>query len=189
MRSGALNLHPVAKPLPTPPQQNQCSERQRNASAAVSWSAQTPSNSNPGYAYRVESAFLFGSILSDAERLGDVDVAIELLSKVAEEAELRKWCDRRRHVAREQGESFSSTWTGSSGAGRRVFKRSGRGPEPLACTVSMSFAEMVNVQYRLLRRNYARVLESFVRLSHHRRPCVRRHTDLGLPMISGKRLV
>jgi hypothetical protein len=46
---------------------------------------------------------LFGSMLSEAERLGDVDIAIELLPKVAEEAEFRKWCDRCRYAAREHG--------------------------------------------------------------------------------------
>jgi hypothetical protein len=46
---------------------------------------------------------LFGCRLSEAERLGDVDIAIELLPKVAEEAEFRKWCDRCRYAARKQG--------------------------------------------------------------------------------------
>jgi hypothetical protein len=32
-------------------------------------------NSNPDCAYRLESAVLFGSMLSEAERLGDVDIA------------------------------------------------------------------------------------------------------------------
>jgi hypothetical protein len=35
-------------------------------------------------------------MLSEAERLGDVEIAIELLPKVPEEAEFRKCCDRRR---------------------------------------------------------------------------------------------
>jgi hypothetical protein len=49
-------------------------------------------------------------MLSEAERLGDVDIAIELLPKVAEEAEFRKCCDRRRYAAREQGKSFRSSF-------------------------------------------------------------------------------
>jgi hypothetical protein len=85
----------VAKPLPTPPQQNQFSKDSGNTSAAV-----------PG----AKSAVLFGSMLSEAERLGDVDIAIELLPKVAEEAEFRKWCDRCRYAAREQGKSFRSSF-------------------------------------------------------------------------------
>ena len=71
-------------------------------------------------AYRVESAVLFGSMLSEAERLGDVDIAIELLPKVAEQAEFHKWCDRRRYAARESRERASDpVLTGSSGPRRR----------------------------------------------------------------------
>jgi hypothetical protein len=54
----------VAKPLPTPPQQDRFSERQRKYFCSSSWS---------------ESAVLFGSMLSETERRGDVDVAIEAL--------------------------------------------------------------------------------------------------------------
>ena len=67
-------------------------------------------NSSPDYVYRVERAVLFGSMLSEAERLGDVDIAIELLPKVPEKAEFRKCCDRRRYAAREQGKSFRSSF-------------------------------------------------------------------------------
>jgi hypothetical protein len=54
-----------------PPQQNQFSERQRKPFCSSSWT---------------ESAVPFGSMPSEAERLGDVDIAIELLPKVTEEA-------------------------------------------------------------------------------------------------------
>ena len=39
-----------------------------------------------------------------------MDIAIELLPKIAEEAEFRKCCDRRRYAAREQGKSFRSSF-------------------------------------------------------------------------------
>jgi hypothetical protein len=67
-------------------------------------------NDNPDLVYRIESVVLFGSMLSAAERLGDVDIAIELQAKVTEEAAFRKWCDKRRHIALEQGRHFSSTF-------------------------------------------------------------------------------
>jgi predicted nucleotidyltransferase len=67
-------------------------------------------NDNPDLVYRVESVVLFGSMLSTAERLGDVDIAIELQAKVTEETAFRKWCDERRHIALEQGRHFSSTF-------------------------------------------------------------------------------
>ena len=67
-------------------------------------------NASSEYVYRVRSAVLFGSMLSEAERLGDVDIAIELLPKVDEEAEFGQWCDRRRHIAQEAGRHFASTF-------------------------------------------------------------------------------
>lgn len=76
-------------------------------------------NASSEYVYRVRSAVLFGSMLSDAERLGDVDIAIELSPKVDEEAEFRQWCDRRRHVAQEAGDFSARPSIGSSGPRRR----------------------------------------------------------------------
>ena len=70
-------------------------------------------------AYRVESAVLFGSMLSEAERLGDVDIAIELLPKVAEQAEFHKWCDRRRYARESRERASDPVLTGSSGPRRR----------------------------------------------------------------------
>ena len=68
-------------------------------------------NDSSEYVYCVKSAVLFGSMLSEAERLGDVDIAIELLAKVEEGAgaEFRQWCDRRRYVAQNHGRRFGST--------------------------------------------------------------------------------
>jgi hypothetical protein len=79
---------------------------------------------------------LFGSMLSEAERLGDVDIAIELLPKVAE-AEFRKWCDMRRYAAR-AGKSFISSLTGSAGPGSRFVKGFGDGGVLSACTEFMT---------------------------------------------------
>lgn len=67
-------------------------------------------NASSEYVYRVSSAVLFGSMLSEAERLGDVDIAVELSPKVDEEADFRRWCDRRRHAALETGRHFGSTF-------------------------------------------------------------------------------
>lgn len=60
------------------------------------------------YVYRVVSAVVFGSMLSSVERLGDVDIAIELEPKVTEEAEFRSWCDTRRLFATRRGTHFNS---------------------------------------------------------------------------------
>lgn len=62
-------------------------------------------NSNPKYLYSVRSVVVFGSYLNDSERLGDVDVAIELSSRVEDpsrrpEAHLR--------YAQESGRQFGN---------------------------------------------------------------------------------
>ncbi|GGG89658.1 hypothetical protein [Silvibacterium dinghuense] len=47
-------------------------------------------NATSEYLYRVDTAILFGSMLSDVECLGDVDVAVNLESKVSEETAFKK---------------------------------------------------------------------------------------------------
>lgn len=65
-------------------------------------------NATTEYLYRVNAAILFGSMLSDVERLGDVDVAVNLEPKVREEAAFEEWQMARRHAAEKDGRSFSS---------------------------------------------------------------------------------
>jgi predicted nucleotidyltransferase len=62
------------------------------------------------YAYRVESVVLFGSILSDKERLGDVDVAIELQAATRNIEEFQKRLEDRWSAALESDRSFSSNF-------------------------------------------------------------------------------
>jgi hypothetical protein len=63
-------------------------------------------NSTHEYAYRVEHVVLFGSMLRDVDRLGDVDVAVYLQPKVDEDAALREWEMARRRVAEAKGRNF-----------------------------------------------------------------------------------
>jgi hypothetical protein len=63
-------------------------------------------NSTQEYAYRVEHVVLFGSMLTDTERLGDVDVAIRLEPKVSEDRAHEQWCMDRRRAAEAKGRSF-----------------------------------------------------------------------------------
>jgi hypothetical protein len=108
-------------------------------------------NSNPDYAYGVESAVLFGNMLSEVERLGDVDIAIELLPKVAEEAEFRKWCDRRRDAAREQGSHFRSTFDWIFWPREEIFQMLRARSRMLSLHGIHDLAEMEGVRYRVLR--------------------------------------
>jgi hypothetical protein len=65
-------------------------------------------NASKVYAFKVKSAVLFGSVLSSADGLGDVDVAIDLRRRISDSAKFREHCDRRRHLAEEQGRAFST---------------------------------------------------------------------------------
>jgi hypothetical protein len=67
-------------------------------------------NTSNEYAYRVESVVLFGSILSDKERLGDVDVAIELLAATRDLEEFQKSLEGRWSAALESDRSFGSNF-------------------------------------------------------------------------------
>jgi hypothetical protein len=63
-------------------------------------------NDTAKYLYRVNGVVLFGSMLSDVERLGDVDVAISLEPKVSEIVAFEEWSMIRRRAAQAEGRSF-----------------------------------------------------------------------------------
>lgn len=65
-------------------------------------------NASKEYAFRITSVVLFGSMLSCSDRLGDVDVAIDLKPRISDPIRRRQFCDRRRRFAQEQGRTFSS---------------------------------------------------------------------------------
>jgi hypothetical protein len=96
-------------------------------------------------------------MLSEAERLGDVDIAIELLPKVSEEAEFRKWCDRRRYAAREQGNGHRSSFGLIFCPKEEIFERLQARSRTLSLHGIHDLAEMVDVRYRVLRGDPARV--------------------------------
>jgi len=63
-------------------------------------------NRTQEYVYRVENVVLFGSMLSDVDRLGDVDVAVLLRPKVSEEAAFQELSMARRRSAEAKGRNF-----------------------------------------------------------------------------------
>lgn len=58
------------------------------------------------YAYRVGQAVLFGSMLADIDRLGDVDIAIRLEPKLSDEPAQEELCMARRRIAEAKGRTF-----------------------------------------------------------------------------------
>ncbi len=67
-------------------------------------------NASREYAYQIESVVLFGSMLSSAERLGDVDLAIELKPAILGDKEFDERCNMRRGTAQAGGRRFTSTF-------------------------------------------------------------------------------
>ncbi|WP_158945593.1 hypothetical protein [Granulicella sp. S190] len=63
-------------------------------------------NSTSEYLYRISDVILFGSILSNIERLGDVDIALQLEAKVNDEKVFQDWATARGRVAQAAGRSF-----------------------------------------------------------------------------------
>jgi hypothetical protein len=63
-------------------------------------------NATSEYLYRVSEVILFGSMLSDADCVGNVNVAVNLESKAKQETQLQKWCEARRRAAQATGRSF-----------------------------------------------------------------------------------
>lgn len=64
-------------------------------------------NSNPKYLYSVRCVVVFGSFLQRGDRLGDVDVAVDLKSRVVFDQE-HKWVDLFQQHAWDSGRSFST---------------------------------------------------------------------------------
>jgi hypothetical protein len=94
-------------------------------------------------------------MLSEAAPLGDVDIAIELLPKVAE-AEFRIWCDIA-DLPRESREELHIQFDWIFGPGSRFLRGFGGGRVLSACTEFHDLAEMVDVRYRILRGDPERV--------------------------------
>lgn len=67
-------------------------------------------NAGREFDYKIKSVSLFGSMLSGAERLGDVDLAIEMKPAIHGGQEFEKYCDLRCHTAQANGRRFTSVF-------------------------------------------------------------------------------
>jgi hypothetical protein len=82
-------------------------------------------NSDPYYLYKVTRVILFGSYLTDATEVSDVDVALEIAPK-EEDVELRGLqLDKRRQGAEKSGKRFNNIieWAGHATVGGLVFSQ------------------------------------------------------------------
>jgi hypothetical protein len=107
-------------------------------------------NASKKYAFIVKSAVLFGSMLSCADRLGDVDVAIDLQRRILDSAKFRQQCDRRRRLAEEQGRAFSTAIDWATWPEREVVLQLKARSRSLSLHGFDQLMEMENLRYRIL---------------------------------------
>jgi len=107
-------------------------------------------NASKEYAFVVKSAVLFGSMLSCVDRLGDVDVAIDLCPRISDPAEFRKQCDRRRHLAEERGRAFPTVFEWATWPQKEVVLQLKARSRSLSLHEFDQVIGMENLRYRIL---------------------------------------
>jgi hypothetical protein len=107
-------------------------------------------NASKEYAFKISGAVLFGSMLSCPDRLGDVDVAIDLKPRISDPIQRRQFCDRRRRLAREQGRAFSTSTDRAMWPQKEVLLQLKARSRSLSLHRFEQFRGMENFCYRVL---------------------------------------
>jgi hypothetical protein len=107
-------------------------------------------NASKEYAFEIRSAILFGSTLSCADRLGDVDVAIDLQPRISDSTKFRQQCDHRRHRAQEQKRAFSTAIDWATWPRKEVVLQLKARARSLSLHGFEQLMEMENLRYRIL---------------------------------------
>jgi len=110
-------------------------------------------NSSTEYVYKVESVVLFGSMLSDEERLGDVDLAIELRPRDSEDEQFQAKCKERRRIAETRGRRFGSIFEWAIWPTTEIFLFLKSRSRSLSLHPLGELEEMKGVGYRILLGN------------------------------------
>jgi hypothetical protein len=97
IQGNALGMAKAGKPVKRESAENTLAELVERVKAV---------NERQELAYRVESLVVFGSYLSDAERLNDLDVAVELKPRSDDEGMWRRLCQASRDRAYAAGRQF-----------------------------------------------------------------------------------
>ncbi|MFT4111323.1 hypothetical protein [Silvibacterium sp.] len=119
-------------------------------------------NASREYVYRVESAVLFGSMLADADRLGDVNIAIELEPKVTDKAKLEEWCNARRKLAVRRGTHFNNTMDWISWPRMEVFRVLRARSRALSLHEWDQITRIPDVHYRILLGDRQRIASAIL---------------------------
>jgi len=107
-------------------------------------------NSTQEYVYRVEHVVLFGSMLSDIDRLGDVDVAVQLQPKVDEDGAFQEWSMARRHAAEAKGRIFRGVFDWAMWPTQEVFLQLKARSTGLGLHDFCEVEKLPNVRYKVL---------------------------------------
>lgn len=114
-------------------------------------------SANAEYLYRVDDAILFGSMLSDVERLGDVDVAINLEPKVSDCDARREWSRRQRRVAVEAGRSLGTIVEQAYWPMQEVLLQLKARSHSLSMTQIADVKHLPDLSYRILMGDHGRI--------------------------------
>jgi hypothetical protein len=107
-------------------------------------------NASKEYAFGIRSAVLFGSTLSCVDKLGDVDVAIDLQPSISDDSEFKQQCDCRRQLAEEQGGSLSTVFDWAMWPKREVMLLLKARSRSLSLHEFDQVMQMENLCYRVL---------------------------------------
>ena len=100
-------------------------------------------------------------MLTAIERLGDVDLAVDLSPKTAGEEAFDQWCDRRRHAAQEAGQRFKSDFDWVVWPKAEVYRALRGRSRTLSVHEWDQIMKMTDVRYRVLwgdRKRIARLI-------------------------------
>ena len=107
-------------------------------------------NSTQEFVYRVEHVVLFGSILSDIDRLGDVDVAVQLQPKVDKDDAFQEWSMARRRAAEAKGRSFRGVFDWAIWPTQEIFLQLKARSRGLSLHDFCEVEKLQNIRYKVL---------------------------------------
>ena len=107
-------------------------------------------NRTQEFVYSVAAVVLFGSMLTDTERLGDVDVAILLEPKISDAAAHENWCKSRRKAAQSKGRNFCGVLDWAMWPTQEVLLELKARKASLSLHDFSEIEKMPNVRYRVL---------------------------------------
>jgi predicted nucleotidyltransferase len=114
-------------------------------------------NRDPQFPFRVSAAVVFGSYLSDKDRLGDVDVAIQLACRTDDEAEYERLCDERIRLAYKGGRNLGGALKAIYWPRKEVFLRLKKHSRTLSLHELDELKKMESVRYMVLAGDQAAI--------------------------------